>query len=844
MNLRTLAAPILGSLVAVLVLSAPGPSAAQSPFVQDDSFDLRGVHAFWLGGTDPDDFTIGIHSDTDFRLFKLLVRTGAHISANWFVQQVKVDMNNDGTWEVETSAPEAVASYTYPEPAGLSATHTVRFEIRFIDIQGSPQTRTAYSTVTIFPAPRVFATAENDAFIQVRNEDPTNKVPILVVEGFDPLNYKFPEWYYVLVWDLVNDDVYPVGFEVFFLNFSDGGADIRDNAGVVSRDLEKIHEICPHSEIALFGLSMGGLISRYALAESENDGDPHHVGLFVSFDSPQQMAHASPDLQDWIAGEDPNEGAIGHLQQALHSVAAKQILGYNTYDREHVFHDGFYDELDALNANAYPHRSFNGAISNGNFGAKWGYESVGRHLMTLRINENLIEDVPAVRLDCGAGSLMSDLTMRRYGDIFNNPFLHVFYELEIIFNPAYIPTWSALDLQGVDFDETSGDIISYTSSKFDDFAVQDTTLMHHELSQTSRSKILSWLNRTSNLNVNYTLQEGGTTSPETFPVTILRNTPITIPPKNVTVNGAPVTYTFANWDDGDTQNPRDFYASHDTTRTVRLKGHRVTSSPGATWASNARRITVDSDWVGPSYHAVYESGGTIWHLRNRRNAGWEPERPVSVGSGSASNPTITTHSWGHDDQIQVYVAWIENGYVRFRASNIDNGLTWQDVRDIPSGVGSSVILPDPYGVIWAEGAPGYEGIYYYKMPLTNDTWEPHRIPGTEGSSSSPAACGSSGCRYELAFIRDGRVYVEGFSDPDPLDGWVAPTVCSPAVDLTSPGWSATHPTIGGRNQGDAGETCAFAGKAKSDTLPLNLRLLATDHWFGDYPALRCQRPTG
>jgi hypothetical protein len=63
MNFRTLAAPILGSLVTVLALSGPGSSAAQSPFVRNDAYDFRGVHAFWIGGGNgiwtPDDFTVG-----------------------------------------------------------------------------------------------------------------------------------------------------------------------------------------------------------------------------------------------------------------------------------------------------------------------------------------------------------------------------------------------------------------------------------------------------------------------------------------------------------------------------------------------------------------------------------------------------------------------------------------------------------------------------------------------------------------------------------------------------------------------------------------------------------------
>jgi fibronectin type III domain protein len=229
---------------------------------------------------------------------------------------------------------------------------------------------------------------------------------------------------------------------------------------------------------------------------------------------------------------------------------------------------------------------------------------------------------------------------------------------------------------------------------------------------------------------------------------------------------------------------------------VTTRAHLFTSTSGATWTATQRRIAQDFDWVGPTDHAVYESGGSIWHLRNRRNAGWELEQLLSAGSTTASAPSITTHTWGHEDQIQVYVAWLEPyGTIMYRASNVDNGVTWNPPVALPIGFDASTpLLPDPYGLLWAEGPAGGAGIYWYKQPLTNDSWWPQLIPGTAGNVSLPAVWAYGACTYELAFIRDGKVYVEGFADNDP-NPYTAPTLCASAVDVTTAGWTATNPAI-------------------------------------------------
>jgi hypothetical protein len=52
-------------------------------------------------------------------------------------------------------------------------------------------------------------------------------------------------------------------------------------------------------------------------------------------------------------------------------------------------------------------------------------------------------------------------------------------------------------------------LTSHEGSKFDDFVIQPEPLEHHELSEVTRNKIMTWLNKNSNITVNYSLPEGG-----------------------------------------------------------------------------------------------------------------------------------------------------------------------------------------------------------------------------------------------------------------------------------------------------------------------------------------------
>ncbi len=250
---------------------------SQTNFVRNDSFDFEGVHEF-IAAYDPNNNNVKyfINSDSDFPLFKLhILKNRLNLispTGPWIVVHYKVviDGNTVQDW---TSADEMTISHSFPSPSGISANHTFSFQIDYDD-DGAHRIGTFSGdvSVTIFAKPRVFVDANNNSFVQLRDEDCTNKIPMLMVEGFDPLNQKFPETYYNLTWDLVNMDLYPNGYEVFILNFNDGGRDLRQNADVVLKALDKIHEVCPNYAIALGGLSMGGPIGRYAFSKKGKSG--------------------------------------------------------------------------------------------------------------------------------------------------------------------------------------------------------------------------------------------------------------------------------------------------------------------------------------------------------------------------------------------------------------------------------------------------------------------------------------------------------------------------------------------------------------------------------------------
>lgn len=211
--------------------------------------------------------------------------------------------------------------------------------------------------------------------IYKRLEDPGNcglsniRKPIIILDGFDPSDDRKAETLYgkylryldgsgsnTYLGDAVRNN--PNQYDVIILNFKDwsppgiGGMVVHGGADYVERNamvlIELIKQINHHlleaangdtaaaEKLVIIGPSMGGLISRYALAYMEKwyKANPnnitwnHRCRLWISFDSPQRGANIAIGVQHFLKffADNGIEEAKDVVNNQLGSVAAQQML--------------------------------------------------------------------------------------------------------------------------------------------------------------------------------------------------------------------------------------------------------------------------------------------------------------------------------------------------------------------------------------------------------------------------------------------------------------------------------------------------------------------------------------
>jgi len=123
-------------------------------------------------------------------------------------------------------------------------------------------------------------------------------------------------------------------YDIIYLDFSDGATLIQHNAMVLVELLEWINKPenrAPNAEETMvIGASMGGQVSRFALAWMEQQGLCHNAKLWVSLDSPHRGANISLGIQHMFnrlknvaAGSD---AALNIVNNSLLREASKQMV--------------------------------------------------------------------------------------------------------------------------------------------------------------------------------------------------------------------------------------------------------------------------------------------------------------------------------------------------------------------------------------------------------------------------------------------------------------------------------------------------------------------------------------
>ncbi|PJA74512.1 hypothetical protein CO151_09460 [bacterium CG_4_9_14_3_um_filter_65_15] len=169
------------------------------------------------------------------------------------------------------------------------------------------------------------------AYIYLSDQHTVLTNPVVVVEGFDLDNTM--DW--PVLYDLLNqqdmiEELRAQGLDAVVLDFTEATDPIQRNAFVLTALLEQVRQtVGPNRTMTLIGASMGGLVSRYALLWSEQQGIAHQVRTWISFDSPQKGAVIPLGLQEWLDFFRNQSVDAQLLLSSLDSPASKQMLLYH-----------------------------------------------------------------------------------------------------------------------------------------------------------------------------------------------------------------------------------------------------------------------------------------------------------------------------------------------------------------------------------------------------------------------------------------------------------------------------------------------------------------------------------
>ncbi|OAQ38966.1 hypothetical protein A5893_13085 [Pedobacter psychrophilus] len=150
------------------------------------------------------------------------------------------------------------------------------------------------------------------------NNTNTLRKPLIIVEGYDVSaiaptiveDYNINDFIGALIresqpYDFNNqlDDV--AGYDLVFINFNDGADDLMANALVVEEAINRVNanKVLDNrfgnimQQNVIMGLSMGGLIGRYALAKMTKNNENTQTRLLITHDSPHHGANVPLGLQ-------------------------------------------------------------------------------------------------------------------------------------------------------------------------------------------------------------------------------------------------------------------------------------------------------------------------------------------------------------------------------------------------------------------------------------------------------------------------------------------------------------------------------------------------------------------
>jgi hypothetical protein len=147
--------------------------------------------------------------------------------------------------------------------------------------------------------------------------------PLIMVEGF-PGGHPADYLYDVLDQQGTASALRAAGHDLVIVGLDQGMDKVQRNADVLVDCIRKVRRRT-EQPLVVGGMSMGGLISRYALLAMEARNEPHGAGVFLTIDTPHGGTYTSLAAQWFVQSFVPYLPALGGSAALLNSPANQQF---------------------------------------------------------------------------------------------------------------------------------------------------------------------------------------------------------------------------------------------------------------------------------------------------------------------------------------------------------------------------------------------------------------------------------------------------------------------------------------------------------------------------------------
>ncbi|MFD6550749.1 esterase/lipase family protein [Streptomyces sp. NPDC058398] len=196
--------------------------------------------------------------------------------------------------------------------------------------------------------------------------------PVIIADGFNHGESDLKKLYQFLEGEQYGflSELRRRGMDVILLGFKNRTASVLDNAEAVQATvLETIARRVGNRRLVVGGFSMGGLVTRYALARMESRAMDHQTGVYFSYDTPHRGASIPIGVQAFSYLLPRGLDLKPHpFTQQMDSPAARQML-WQHYDNK-TGKTGVAPEREALltaleGVGQWPQTPFKVAVANG-----------------------------------------------------------------------------------------------------------------------------------------------------------------------------------------------------------------------------------------------------------------------------------------------------------------------------------------------------------------------------------------------------------------------------------------------------------------------------------------------